>query len=531
MEREDDMRKYLTLILSLLALMCALCVSAQAEAPEPEQAAGKLYIKTIDEIDILEAQRLAEAQDAQSPVNTENWEAAKRTLKQGIREMQGSIDISQYEIPEASILKFYLEAIFESPELFYVVSACSYTYIPSSSGRIISSVSPCYTVNGSDRVDRLTDEDKQEIRQQQTVLEQKLAEIMQKVRSDCSDLTKAMYLHDYIAVHCEYDSTLTFRDAYRMLINGTGVCQGYMLAYRLLLNRAGVTSSWVQSDSLRHVWSLVQLDGAWYHVDITWDDSTWFAKSGRKYFCISEEKMKSAELRHLEKDDWVYGTDVQADSKKYDNYYWRDLDSPIVAVGENLYYLDGNQIMETNDPEYQGTAKKTIYGQWRGWGCYSGLSSYNGRLVYNTMDKIYSYDPETEQEQVLYALTDEEKQIGDIYGSVVNGNLLQYVLLQRPSRPETIYSIQISPYITVTEGGYAYYLKDGTLHLKRSGTETGSVIAAWYDGSGKLLGMRILNQQELDIPVPGAAKTVKIFAAAKGSYAPLCKAIELRAAG
>lgn len=53
MEREDDMRKYLTLILSLLALMCALCVSALAEAPEPEQAAGKLYIKTIDEIDIL----------------------------------------------------------------------------------------------------------------------------------------------------------------------------------------------------------------------------------------------------------------------------------------------------------------------------------------------------------------------------------------------------------------------------------------------------------------------------------------------
>ena len=129
--------------------------------------------------------------------------------------------------------------------------------------------------------------------------------------------------------------------------------------------------------------------------------------------------------------------------------------------------------------------------------------SWRRMLVYNTMDKIYSYDPETEQEQVLYTLTDEEKQIGDIYGSVVNGNLLQYVLLQRPSRPETIYSIQISPYITVTEGGYAYYLKDGT----------------------------ILNQQELDIPVPGAAKTVKIFAAAKGSYAPLCKAIELRAAG
>lgn len=531
MEREDDMRKYLTLILSLLALMCALCVSAQAEALETEQAAGKLYIKTIDEIDISEARRLAEAQNAQSSVNTEDWEAAKRTLKQGIQEMQDDINVSRYAISEGSFLQLYLEVAYENPDLFYAKTGYRYSYINSSGGAIIQAVSPCYTIDGSDREYWLTDEDKQEIRRQQAILEQKLLEIMQEVRSDWSDLTKAMYLHDYIAVHCEYDSTLTFRDAYRMLINGTGVCQGYTMAYRLLLNRAGVTSSWVQSDSLNHVWSLVQLDGAWYHVDVTWDDPTWFAKSGRKYFCVSDEKMRTDELGHLRTDDWVYGIDVQADSKKYDNYYWRDLDSPIVAVGENLYYLDGNQIMETNDPEDQGTAKKTIYGQWRGWGCYSGLSSYNGRLVYNTMDKIYSYDPETEQEQVLYTLTDEEKQIGDIYGSVVNGNLLQYVLLQRPSRPETIYSVPISPYITVTEGGYAYYLKDGTLHLKRSGTETGSVIAAWYDGSGKLLGMRILNQQELDIPVPGAAKTVKIFAAAKGSYAPLCKAIELRAAG
>ena len=107
----------------------------------------------------------------------------------------------------------------------------------------------------------------------------------------------------------------------------------------------------------------------------------------------------------------------------------------------------------------------------------------------------------------------------------------KYIALAKEGRAR--YQEQYGPLTqtTVTEGGYAYYLKVGTLHLKRSGTETGSVIAAWYDGSGKLLGMRILNQQKLDIPVPGAAKTVKIFAAAKGSYAPLCKAIELRAAG
>lgn len=178
------MRKYLTLILSLLALMCALCVSALAEAPEPEQAAGKLYIKTIDEIDILEAQRLAEAQDAQSPVNTENWEAAKRTLKQGIQEMQDDINVSRYAIPIESIKELYLEVAYENPDLFYAKTGYICSYSDSSGEKIAWAISPCYTTDGSDERDQLTDEDKQEIRRQQAILEQKLLEIMQEVRSD-----------------------------------------------------------------------------------------------------------------------------------------------------------------------------------------------------------------------------------------------------------------------------------------------------------------------------------------------------------
>ena len=372
-----------------------------------------------------------------------------------------------------------------------------------------------YTLDGIDIVYQLTDENKQKIRQQQAILEQKLTEIMQEVRSDWSDLTKIMYLHDYLAVHCEYDQSFKFYDAYRMLIDGTSVCQGYTLAYRLLLDRAGVTSSWVQSDSLKHVWSLVRIDGSWYHVDVTWDDPDWFGKTGRTYFCISDEKMQSDELQHLDEDDWVYGVDMGEANKKYDDYYWSDLESPLAVVGENLYYLNGKQIMQTRDPECPGTVKKTIDEVWYSWGsngyyrdCYSGLSSYNGKLVYNTPDKIYSYDPETEQEQVLYTRTSEEQQTGYIYGSMVNGNVLQYVLAKRPWQSDAKYvSIQLDPYTTVAAGGYAYYLKDGTLHLKRSGTQKGSVLAAWYDVNGKMLGMRLLNQQELTIPVPGA-KTV-----------------------
>lgn len=135
----------------------------------------------------------------------------------------------------------------------------------------------------------------------------------------------------------------------------------------------------------------------------------------------------------------------------------------------------------------------------------------------------------TGREQVLYTRTSEEQQTGYIYGSMVNGNVLQYVLAKRPWQSDAKYvSIQLDPYTTVAAGGYACYVKNGTLYLKRSGAQKGSVLAAWYDVNGKMLGMRMLNQQELTIPVPGA-KTVKVFAVAETSYKPLCEATVLLA--
>ena len=81
------MKKHLKLLLCLLTLACLLCVSVQAEEAEPAwAAAGEMRIETVDEIDISEAQRLAEAQNAQAPVSEENWEATKRVLKQGMQE-------------------------------------------------------------------------------------------------------------------------------------------------------------------------------------------------------------------------------------------------------------------------------------------------------------------------------------------------------------------------------------------------------------------------------------------------------------
>ena len=90
--------------------------------------------------------------------------------------------------------------------------------------------------------------------------------------------------------------------------------------------------------------------------------------------------------------------------------------------------------------------------------------------------------------------------------------------------PAPVRIYKLDPYTAVTAGGYSYYLDGKTLHLKRDGAQSGSVIAAWYATDGQLLGMRFLNEEELTANVFGA-KTVKIFAAAQTGYRPLCEAI------
>ena len=538
------MKKHLKLLLCLLTLACLLCVSVQAEEAEPAwAAAGEMRIETVDEIDISEAQRLAEAQNAQAPVSEENWEATKRVLKQGMQEMRTEIDISRYGIPKASLMKLYLEVAYNSPELFYVRTGYSCSFNPSSADQNVYRVSPEYTLDGIDIVYQLTDENKQKIRQQQAILEQKLTEIMQEVRSDWSDLTKAMYLHDYIAVHCEYDSTLTFRDAYRMLINGTGVCQGYTLAYRLLLDRVGIKSGTVTSDSMNHVWNLIQIDGNWYHVDVTWDDPTQdrIGRVTHRYFCTSEAR-REAVLKESRKNwtnwtfvqDWEYSpNDITADNTRFDSSYWANVDSAFVPLNGAWYYLAyQNRIMRTEAPERQGELEKWIDARWYVWGSsnswwqglYSGLSRYNDTLIYNTPYAVYSYDPENAKEaQAVYTLTPAERSEGYIYGTVVDGNVLRYAVQQNPDHSRSTYTHKLDPYTAVTAGGYAYYLEGETLYLKRDGTQSGSVIAAWYATDGQLLGMWFLNEEKLTANVSGA-KTVKIFAAANTDYHPLCEA-------
>lgn len=538
------MKKKLRIVLFLSLLVCLLCAAVHAEEPE---AAEQPLIIVEEDRSYPRLSATAEPQgisvQALTQSSPETLAQAKQALLEGMQNFKEEIDIRSCGISPDELGDLYVGLAYEHPELFYVKTQWGWSTYEGSTA--VVSVSPSYAIDGKVIPKGQIADYVPQIRQQQAELTQKVDEITAQIGENWTPLQKALYLHDYITTHGQYDTVSTVdagnniderrRDAYGMLIDGIGVCQGYTLAYRLLLDRVGIKSGTVTSDSMNHVWNLIQLDGTWYHVDVTWDDPTEdrIGQSQHVYFCLSEDKLKATNNGAHNAHDFKYSLNVKTDDKTFDNYYWANVDSAFVPLNGTWYYLlYQSGLMQTEDPKQAGSLKKPINKVWHVWmngssywpGLYSGLSRYNDELIYNTPDAVYSYDPENAKEaQAVYTLTTAERSKGYIYGTVVDGNVLRYAVQQDPNHSMSTYTHKLDRYTAVTAGGYAYYLEGKTLYLKPSGTQSGSVIAAWYAEDGKLLGMGFLNGEKLTADVSDA-KTVKIFAAANTDYHPLCEA-------
>ena len=90
------------------------------------------------------------------------------------------------------------------------------------------------------------------------------------------------YIHDVIMDKSVYADGIVTADgsweefsAYGALVKGSAVCEGYSHAAALLLNKVGIECYYIngRSETESHMWNCVKIDGNWYNLDITWDDS------------------------------------------------------------------------------------------------------------------------------------------------------------------------------------------------------------------------------------------------------------------
>ncbi len=110
-------------------------------------------------------------------------------------------------------------------------------------------------------------------------LNAKIDAIAIEVTRGCTtEREKALALHDWLVNNTDYDTSYTHYGAEGVLFHGTGVCNSYAVTYSRMLTAVGVENMTVvgtaksNGSSISHAWTLVKMNGAWYHVDTTWDD-------------------------------------------------------------------------------------------------------------------------------------------------------------------------------------------------------------------------------------------------------------------
>lgn len=95
------------------------------------------------------------------------------------------------------------------------------------------------------------------------------------ITPDMNNYEKEKQIHDWIVKNVQYDISLTNHSDYDALIYPyKTVCQGYSLLAYKMLNKVGIPTKIIEGISRgeAHTWNLVNLDGIWYHLDITLDD-------------------------------------------------------------------------------------------------------------------------------------------------------------------------------------------------------------------------------------------------------------------
>ena len=358
------------------------------------------------------------------------------------------IVLSDFNIPSDIRRALYDGVLNEHPELYYVDGAFRY----SAPDGYLLYILPQYTSGYDDEA-----------------FSRAVKQALSHVDSSMSDMEKAIVLHDYIAINCQYDTTLAranCHSAYGALAEQVAVCQGYALAYKYLLNQVGIECLMVSSKKLNHAWNMVKLDGKYYQVDTTWDDPTKdrIGRARHFYMFVSDAAFLDANDRKHNADDWQivkdgYIADVTATDTRYDDYFWKKVDAPFVFDDDSCFYISSSGQLVQGD--LSGNVSKVLisfFDMWWDWedtssywiGTYSGLYTLDDKLYYNKTDGIYRIDKNGTAEELVCSVNTTS---GYIYGSALVYNCAN-------NRYQINYAISTTPNFTGSEPIYEAVLDE-----------------------------------------------------------------------
>lgn len=128
--------------------------------------------------------------------------------------------------------------------------------------------------------------------------------ITSNINLSMSNYDKIKIFHDHIINNTKYDENDVFETytAFNLITSGISICGGYSDLMSIYMNTLGIKNYRITSQN--HIWNLVELDGTWYHLDVTWDDPV--ASDGNQYLIHNFFMISTAQLFSLDKIEHNY---------------------------------------------------------------------------------------------------------------------------------------------------------------------------------------------------------------------------------
>lgn len=178
-----------------------------------------------------------------------------------------------------------------------------------------------------------------------SVLTKNVEKIKAGIEPGMGDIDKLIYLHDAIVDLASYQFVgYQSYGAGGILGENKGVCAGYTYALNLLLTDQVIPAVYLSNKDIDHGWSVVYINGDWYHVDATWDDTRSSVKGVASHrFMLRNDSEFSASGNDSHAGNWRITTvnyDVPCTSTKYTNWYVHDITGKMAYENGYWYYVD-----------------------------------------------------------------------------------------------------------------------------------------------------------------------------------------------
>lgn len=145
--------------------------------------------------------------------------------------------------------------------------------------------------------------DAEEVERRQAAIDRIVdGKMTEMVKNSSYETVKAVY--EYLILSTEYSTdSPDNQNICSVFLDKRSVCNGYAKAAQYLLNSYGIPCIIVNGTASgnAHAWNIVEIYGAYYHMDVTWGDPSFYALEGENkdgvpdidysYLCVTEEEI------------------------------------------------------------------------------------------------------------------------------------------------------------------------------------------------------------------------------------------------